>query len=516
MDKRTLRKTVITIGLILIFLISLCVIVAYFLFGANLRQVRISDYVITTRVGDHYEFSLDTDRIIWDQHLPNPPANLLKDYPEITAIKSLDLYVEKTDQGYTFETISTSEDATLSKALRKAGIVLKGTQWTWTENDIIGKNATQPTDGFRELQLADYAVVTVLADGSFQVQLDQNALLQACNFDLPLDPTQHSGYQAIMSLSIGCKQSDGVYRMQAQSTMSTIMEVLAENRIRITGTAWTWTPEEMAQKAGSSYSPVQQTDSLGQTAASPETHETPSPTAAPSPRQKTGQAITTLYEFDQTAVRVAIRNAKEAHYGSALESSSVYMNYFAVGNTLTEHENIFRIVYQISTTGGTEYLIADVYDLDTETGYSAADVTLRTVATRSEARSTDDIKQYTLYTLTEGSMVFPENADKSPFDEDGFVMAHSISQPLTYDELWNIPQTQSLTLLQLLAFARNEMFARAGHQYNESGSYYQHFSSYDWYDPVGTVTAGELAEKWPITATNTTTIKFLEKLIKEG
>ena len=97
MDKKTLRKTVITIGLILIFLIALCVIVAYFLFGANLRQVRISDYVITTRVGDRYEFSLDTDRIIWDQHLPNPPANMLKDYPEITAIKSLDLYVEKTD-----------------------------------------------------------------------------------------------------------------------------------------------------------------------------------------------------------------------------------------------------------------------------------------------------------------------------------------------------------------------------------------------------------------------------------
>ena len=182
------------------------------------------------------------------------------------------------------------------------------------------------------------------------------------------------------------------------------------------------------------------------------------------------------------------------------------MNGFEATNTV-EYKGIWSITSQY-----TKWSIV----LDTETGYTAADVTLRTVATRAEARSTDDIKQYTLYTLTDGSMVFPENVDKSPFDEDGFVMAHSISQPLTYDELWNIPQTQSLTLLQLLAFARNEMFARAGHQYNESGSYYQHFSSYDWYDPVGTVTAGELAEKWPITASNTTTIKFLEKLIKEG
>jgi hypothetical protein len=515
MDKRTLRRTVITIGLILVSLISLCVITAYFLFGANLDQVRISEYIIPTRVGDHYEFSLDTDRIIWEHHLPNPPASLLKNYPEIEAIKSLNIYAERIDNGYSFETVSTSNDQSLAKALRKAGIVLKGTKWTWTENEIISKNASHLNSGFTELSLPDYTRVSLQADGSYSVQVDHDALLSDCSFTLPLNPTDHTGYQAVMSLSIGVSQDSSGYRMQAQSSMPTIMEALAENHVRITNTAWTWTAAEMAAHAGTLASSAEQTSSV-QNPTQQEVQTSPSPTSSPAPREAVGEPITSLYGFDQTAVRIAIRNAKESYYGSKLESGSVYMNYFAVGNENTEHKNIFRIVYQIATSGGTEYLIADVYDLDSETGYSPSDVHLRTAATRSEARSTDDIKDYTLYTLTEGSMVFPENAGKSPFDSNGFVKEQSISVPLTYDELWDIPQTDSLTLLQLLAFARNEMFARAGHQYNTSGSYYQHFSSYSWYDPVGTVTAGELAEKWPITSSNTATIKFLEKLIKEG
>ena len=66
------------------------------------------------------------------------------------------------------------------------------------------------------------------------------------------------------------------------------------------------------------------------------------------------------------------------------------------------------------------------------------------------------------------------------------------------------------------ATIRNEMFARAGHQFDPIGSYYRHFSSYDWYEPTGTITMGDLADKWPITSSNTSTIKYLENLIKEG
>ena len=173
-------------------------------------------------------------------------------------------------------------------------------------------------------------------------------------------------------------------------------------------------------------------------------------------------------------------------------------------------------MYDITTTEGAEYLIADVYDLFEESGYTAGDVTLKTVTTRADARSTSDLKDYTIYTLNGGSMVFAENASRSPFDENGLVMAKSISEPLTYAELWDIPQTSEYTLLQLLNFARNEMFARAGHQFPD-GSYLRHFSSYDWYEPTGEkISLTDLAAKWPVAGTNTSTIRFIENLIVEG
>ena len=511
MKKRTMRNAVIGIGSAILVLIAACLIVAYFVFGGNLRQVQVSDYVITTRVGDRYEFALDTERMIWDLHLPSPPASELDKYPEIAAIRSLDVYVTQENGSYLFETVSTSNDPNLGKALRKAGVVLKKTQWTWTESDIIGSRATQRSDGFVVLSLPDYVRISRKSDGSFAAAVDYEAMLNDCKFDLPLDPTLHSGYNAIMSLSVGMEALDGAYRLQAQSGQPQIMEMLAESRVRITDTTWVWTEAQMAEHAGEAQATPEPTPE-----STPEAHETPAPTEPPSSATSRENGISTLYGFDQTAVRVAIRNAKEAYYGSRFESGSVLFNVFAVGNATTEHANCFRVVYDITCSDGPEYLIADVYDLWGETGYTTGDVQLRAVTSRNEARATTDLKDYTLYTLTGGSMVFPENDGVSPFDGNGFVCANSITTALTYNELWDIPATSELTLLQLLAYARNEMFARAGNKFDESGSYYRHFSAYDWYEPTGTVTVDELSAKWPIAATNTATIKFLEKLIKEG
>ena len=135
---------------------------------------------------------------------------------------------------------------------------------------------------------------------------------------------------------------------------------------------------------------------------------------------------------------------------------------------------------------------------------------------RSAAKSTADLKDYTVYTLSEGSMVFPENKDKSPFDKDGLVMAKSIKESVSYDELWDIPATDEMTLLKLLGYARNEMFARGGHKFNDTSNYYKYFKQFSWYKPTGSVSADALAEQYPATKKNITTIKFLENLIKNG
>lgn len=518
MNRKTMRKTVILVGLAVIALIAACLIVAYFAFGGNLHQVRIPEYVVITRVGDHYSFSIDAEQIIWDRHLPNPPEKELAAYPEISAIRSLDLLVTQEGNTYRFETISTSDDPNFERALRSAGIVLKNTQWTWTEAEVIGARATQKNDGFIVLSLPEFVTIGRGWDGRFTAEVDHETMLAACAFDLPLDPEQHSGYRAIMSLSVGLSETDGGYRLQAQSGLSSIMELLAENRVRITDTQWTWTEAEMAERAGEqpNATDVPSAAAAEATPEAHETHETPAPTEPPSNSTSRTNAIKSLYGFDQTAVRVAIRKAKEQYYGDRFESGTVLRNYFAVGTASTPHANCFRIVYDITSTDGPEYLVADVYDLWSETGYTAGDVELRTYGSRAEAIATTDLRDYTLYTLNGGSLVFPENAGVSPFDENGFVCAHSVTTALTYDELWDIPATNELTLLQLLAYARNEMFARAGHEFDSSGSYYRHFSQYDWYEPSGKVTASELAARWPATASNTSTIKFLESLIKEG
>ena len=95
-------------------------------------------------------------------------------------------------------------------------------------------------------------------------------------------------------------------------------------------------------------------------------------------------------------------------------------------------------------------------------------------------------------------------------------MEKSVSEQLTYDELWDIPQTDDMTLLQLLGYARNEMFARGGHKFGDSSNYYKYFSKYDWYKPTGKISVDELAKIYPPTRKNITMIQELEKLIKEG
>ena len=135
---------------------------------------------------------------------------------------------------------------------------------------------------------------------------------------------------------------------------------------------------------------------------------------------------------------------------------------------------------------------------------------------RNTAKSTSDLGNYTVHTLNGGSMPFPENSGKSPFNDEGLVMPKSLNEQVSYDELWDIPASDEMTLLQLLGYARNEMFAQGGHQFGEGTNYLKFFSQYSWYHPDGKVSVDDLASQYPATRKNIESIKFLEKLIKEG
>ena len=530
MSNKTIRRLVGGVGAGLILLICAVVIGIYVLSGRQLQRIDVPKYVDATRDAQgEYTFRLNVDRLLYEEHLIDPPASELDRYPEIKALKQLDLRVTETNDGFAFSTIVYGEDPTA--VLKKGGIKLINTEWTWTKQEAEARltnpnPAQQPEKG--TLDFASYVRTKQRADGSYAAELDTVKML----LDAGLDPASDSrGAQAIKSLGVSCRKTDEGYRIEATSSRSTIYDDLGSEGLRVVNTVFTWSEQEMQAHLGELTPDTPETQTPETQAPETQTPETQAPTTpsgtfndvpgatpstTPTTPQRNANAIDSLYGFDQTEVRKAIRAAKEAHYGSRMESSEVRYNYFGVGNSSADHGNVFRIVYAITTSTGTEYFVADVYDLELETGYKESDVHSFTTTDRNTAKSTDDLRDYRIYTLNEGSMVFEENKGKSPFDKDGLVMAKSMTETLTYDELWDIPQTDDMTLLKLLGYARNEMFARGGHKFGDTSNYYKYFSRFDWYQPTGSVSADALAAKYPATQKNITTIKFLEKLIKEG
>ncbi len=489
------------------------------------------DFASYIRIGrdanGDYEAKVDVYRMFTDAGIdPNtdPETNA-----GAKALRSLGVSMEKGSEGYTFQTTSTLP--TVMQDLKSAGIGIVNTKWTWTEAEMtshVGAVIPMPEPGAANepetktdtIDFPLYIRTRRTDDGEWTADVDTLKILADVGIDADADPETNVGARAIRSLGVMVQKGDDGYTFQTTSALATVMDDLKTAGLGIKNTKWTWTEAETAAREGTVMTTPTSEPTPDQNA---EASETPWPTyndvvnvtSTPAP-MRSENAIDTLYGFDQTEVRKAIRAAKEQKYGSNLESSEIKYNYFAVGNETAEHANVFRIVYTITKTTGTEYLVADVYDLESETGYKAGDVHLTVFNDSGKARSIDDLKNYKVHTLSGGSMVFPENEGKSPFDDDGLVMPKSTKESVSYDELWDIPATDDLTLLQLLGYARNEMFARGGHQFGDSSNYKKFYSKYSWYKPTGKVSADDLAKMFPATKGNITTIKFLESLIKNG
>lgn len=535
MTNASIRRLIGGLGTVLIMLICAVVIGAHFLTGRNLQRIDVSAYTTVESDGKGgYTARLDTDRLIEQERLHNPTETEKDLYPEIAAIKNLSIRMTQKGDLFEFETVTTGEDPTA--LLKQHGIRLINTKWTVNASDL-GK--TEPQKQENKLDFSEYVRTSRNADGTYSAAMDTAKMLQDAGFD-SADRTS-VGARALSSIDVSYRRMENGHSFQITSTLPSVMDDLKAADIRYEKVQWTWNDAEMEAHLGTVTAPASSApettapettapatpsgtfnDVPGQTETPAETPAAtatatpaPSSTAQPTP-PRNADAITSLYGFDQTEVRKAIRAAKEKKYGSSFESSEIKYNYFAVGNDDAPHGNVFRVVYKITTSSGTEYLIADVYDLEAETGYTESDVFLTTATKDSTARSTSDLSDYTVYTLSGGSMVFEENKDKSPFDKDGLVMPKSIEEHLTYDELWDIPATDDMTLLQLLGYARNEMFARGGHKFNDTSNYYKYYKQFSWYQPTGKVTADDLAKIYPKTQKNITTIKFLESLIKNG
>ena len=127
-----------------------------------------------------------------------------------------------------------------------------------------------------------------------------------------------------------------------------------------------------------------------------------------------------------------------------------------------------------------------------------------------------DPNLYTIQVLQEGSMVYPEDVGTSPFNGDGLLFPESLTERITDAQVWSLPIPQDMTLLELLGYARNEIFARNGNKFSDSSVYTRFYSNYTWYQPRGSISFNAIQAKYPVACENIEFFKTLEQLIKEG
>ena len=484
---------------------------SYYARGQNLRPVDMKQYAKVEMEDEVYTVSVDADAIIRDFRLPNPKTtNLdLERYPDVAAIYSLTFLVTPREEGGWL--VQTGSDRVTAAAdLKKGGLKLVDTEWTWTEQDM--KNAYRAGLEYpRRLSMKKYVLCGKNSSGGYVLTVDHERLLRATGWDLPADETTrkaHTGYRAVMSLGYYVTPLVEGFLVETSSTLENVYTMLLDNGVRLTDTTWTYTLAEVEEIYEEQHPPV------------PE--EEPSPEADSSAQEafaQMGQPLLSLYHVDQTPLRTAIKAAKEQKYGQLLHSSEVMGNCFAAKKGEgAAHENCFRLVYRIETTSGTEYLVADLFDLVQGTAPQAGDVQLTVKNSLEEAMSTADLDPnlYTVQVLQEGSMVYAQDGGASPFNGDGLLFPESLTERITDVAVWSLPIPQDMTLLQLLGYARNEIYARNGNRFSDTSVYTRFYSNYTWFQPRGSISFNAIQAKYPVACENIEFFKALEQLIKEG
>ena len=117
---------------------------------------------------------------------------------------------------------------------------------------------------------------------------------------------------------------------------------------------------------------------------------------------------------------------------------------------------------------------------------------------------------------TGGALVSAEDNGASPFNGDGLLFPDSLTEPIAEADVWSLAIPVDKTLLQLLGYGRNEIFARCGNKFSDTSVYTKFYANYPWYQPKGSVSYNTIKAKYPVAAENIEFIKAMEKLIKEG
>ena len=225
--------------------VLLCV--NYYSQGRNLRDVDMRKYAKVEMEDEVYTVSVDADAIVEDFHLPNPKnATLdLGRYPDVAAIYSLTFLVTPRDEGgWSIQT--GSDRSTAAEDLKKGGLKLTNTEWTWTETDM--KTAWASLGYPRKFSMKKYVLCNQNSAGGYVLTVDHERLLRNIGWDLPEDESArkaHTGYMAVLSLGYYVTPLVEGYLVETSSTQKDVYAMLLENGVKLTDTTWTYTMAEV-------------------------------------------------------------------------------------------------------------------------------------------------------------------------------------------------------------------------------------------------------------------------------
>lgn len=479
---------------------GLIVSLGYYARGYNLRAVDMRQFARVEKEEQVYTVSVDADAIVRAFHLPDPktrPLDLSR-YPDVAAVYSLTFLVEPLEEGWHIQTASDRPD--VAEDLHKGGLKLTHTEWTWTKEQMQAVYE-QGIEYPRRISVQRFIRCSKNDQGAYVLTLDNQRLLRVCALS-----EDSPGYGAILSLGCYVTPTDTGFLVETSSTLENVSELLAAAGVRLTDTTWTYTLEE----AEALYELTQA--ELAAAAPAPTAEPTAEPTAAQG-------LLTSLYHVNQVPYRRAIQEAKKERYGKLLNSSQVVGEWFFVAKEAAARPgNCFRLLYEIATDAGKEYLLASLYDIQADIAPAAAQVTLQKVASLQEGSFNGDLPadSFTVDTLHGGSLVFAEDKGASPFSSDGLVFPDSLTRPLTEADICSLPTREDLTLLQVLGYARNEIFARCGNRFSDTSVYTKFYANYPWFQPKGSITLGAIRDSYPVAAENVDFIRSMEKLLSEG
>ncbi|MCL2695356.1 MAG: YARHG domain-containing protein [Clostridiales bacterium] len=557
--KLSAKGQVIVVACAVVLVVALILCVIYLSSGSSAQDVSIKEYALVGKTHEgEYTVSLDLYRLIEDNYLPDitkpEVSENLAAFPDLQILSGIFFDVQFADGLYEISAQLATDKTPqqVDRILKRHGLRLINTTWIWTEEEMLFAYELNRPD-VRQLDMREFILLRKDEQGEYDwVGVNHDLLLTATDWALPVNPdllALHQGYQAIMALGVQMTRifpssTDIRYDFETTSSIENSEEILLANGVQLINTVWSWTRAEIDEAFARQPNidvpqiptPTPEETEEPTPTPTPEPSEsptpTPSPTVSPTPTATPAptptsspiinsdkeNSIKSLQNFDQTAVREAIRSAKEKFYGTRFRSSEVKANYFIVQSTTSApYVNCFRLVYEIKLSSGTTYLVADIINVHATRKPTADYVFLTEYNSLSAALGTSGFPatQYTSYELTGGSMVFP-GAPDTPFNVDGKVIPAAWSSTIVGADTWKVPQTSQYTLLQVLGYARNELFAQAGYDFGRTGTYFTFYNQFRWYVPTGNVTNTQLAAMNATAAKNVTTIAYIETLIKEG